>query len=304
LGCREPTRLLRGWIVGKPFSHLARSACILVALRAIVASFAVHAGVAAGLVAAGRGGHAVPGAPVTMTAEILEIDTSAETVPLPMPESETPKVEERSERANVVAPPPDHTHPYPVPGHDARPHDPSQPHSHESARDDHDHDHDHDQAEAAAAAAVVANDSAAKMPVFAMASGSGSMTAGSTRVAADAKGDGNGNGTASVGSANEGAGANVTYPVTGVSVPAKLVASATAAYPSDARADDVEGDVGLEIVVDAQGQVVDARVSKRAGHGFDESALNAIRRYRFSAAQREGRNVRVRMPWNVQFRLR
>jgi TonB family protein len=274
-----------------------------VALRAIVASFAVHAGVAAGLVAAGRGGHAVPGAPVTMTAEILEIDTSVETVPLPAPESETPKAEEKNERANVVAPPPDHTHPYPVPGHDARPHDPSQPHAHESAPDDHDHDREHDHAESpAAAAAVVANDSAAKMPVFAMASGSGSMVAGSTRVAADAKGEGHGNGGG--GPANDGAAANVTYPVSGVSVPAKLVAGATAAYPIDARADDVEGDVGLEIVVDPQGQVVDARVMKRAGHGFDESALSAIRRYRFSAAQREGRSVRVRMPWTVQFRLR
>ena len=86
--------------------------------------------------------------------------------------------------------------------------------------------------------------------------------------------------------------------------PAKLVTSVTAGYPVDARADDVEGDVGLEIVVDATGQVVDARVVKRAGHGFDESALAAIRRYRFAPAQREGRNVRVRMPWTVNFRLR
>lgn len=267
------------------------------ALRAIVASFAVHASVAAGLVAAGRGGHAMPGSPVVMTAEVLEIDTATDTIEAPLPEPA--KEPAKNAQANVVAPPPDHTHPYPVPGHDARPHDPSQPHAHDR---DHDHDdHDHDQVEGtAAAAAVVANDSAAKMPVFSIASGSGSMTAGSTRVA-DRKGDGAGTG-ASANDAN--ASANVTYPASGVSVPAKLVGSATAAYPTDARADDVEGDVGLEIVVDAQGQVIDARVAKRAGHGFDESALAAIRRYRFSAAQRDGRNVRVRMPWTVQFRLR
>ena len=242
-----------------------------------------------------------------MTAEILEIDTSADTVPVTT-EAETPKVEEKSERANVVAPPPDHTHPYPVPGHDARPHDPSQPHTHDSAHDDdheRDHDHDRDHAEgtpASAAAASMTNDSAAKMPVFAMASGSGSMAAGSTRVAADAKGDGAG--SAGVASASESGAGNVTYPVSGVTTAAKLVTSVTAGYPVDARADDVEGDVGLEIVVDATGQVVDARVVKRAGHGFDESALAAIRRYRFAPAQREGRNVRVRMPWTVSFRLR
>jgi TonB family protein len=274
-----------------------------VALRAIVASFALHAGVAAGLVAAGSGGHAVPGAPTNVTAEVLEIDTSTETSDVPMTQ---PEPEQKTERGNVVAPPPDHTHPYPVPGHDARPHDPSQPHTHAPAdhhdQHEHAHDDDHAQGSPAAAAAVVANDSAAKMPVFSIASGSGSMTAGTTRVA-DGQ-DGKGNRAGSSGATNDGAGANVTYAVSGVSVAAKLVSSVTAAYPVDARADDVEGDVGLEIVVDAEGRVVDARVAKSAGHGFDESALAAIRRYRFSAAQRDGRNVRVRMPWTVQFRLR
>jgi TonB family protein len=244
----------------------------------------------------------MPGAQANMTADLLEIDTSTETIEAPVP-----KAEEKSERANVVAPPPDHTHPYPVPGHDARPHDPSEPHTHESAsaRDhdpaaEHDHDHDHDQG-AAATAAVVANDSAAKMPVFAIANGNGSMVAGTTRVA-DGKADGAGNGSGTA--PPNGASANVTYAANGVSVAAKLVSSVTAAYPPDARADDVEGDVGLEIVVDAEGRVVDAHVVKGAGHGFDASALAAIRRYRFSAAQRDGRNVRVRMPWTVQFRLR
>jgi TonB family protein len=143
------------------------------------------------------------------------------------------------------------------------------------------------------------------MPVFSISSGNGSMTAGSTRVA-DGRGNGGGSGSGN-GSGNGGGGesaAAVVYSVNAVSAPAKLVSSVTAAYPADARADDVEGDVGLEIVVDVEGRVVDAHVMKRAGHGFDESALVAIRRYRFSAAQREGRNVRVRMPWTVQFRLR
>lgn len=264
------------------------------ALRAIVASFALHAGVAAGLVATARGGHAIPGAPASMTAELLEIDTSSEIVEAPAPVPVEQKDQAKTERANVVAPPPDHTHPYPVPGHDARPHDPSQPHAHDH---DDDHDADHDRGTAPAAANVVAND-ASKMPVFAIASGTGSMAAGTTRVA-----EANGTGSANGGAATENA-ANVTYPANGVSVPAKLVSSVTAAYPAGARADDVEGDVGLEVVVDGEGRVADARVVKSAGHGFDESALAAIRGYRFSAAQRDGRNVRVRMPWTVQFRLR
>jgi TonB family protein len=142
---------------------------------------------------------------------------------------------------------------------------------------------------------------ATALPVFSIASGGGTMAAGSTRIAG-AKGAGDGNGNA--GAASDAMASAVTYSVNAVSTPAKLVSSVTAAYPPDARGDDVEGDVGLEIVVDVEGRVVEARVVTRAGHGFDESALSAIRRYRFSAAQREGRNVRVRMPWTVQFRLR
>ena len=93
-------------------------------------------------------------------------------------------------------------------------------------------------------------------------------------------------------------------PASGVHVPARLVSSVVASYPMGARADDVEGDVVVEVVLDRGGQVVDARVARSAGHGFDDAALAAIRRYRFSPAQRDGHAVRVRMPWTVQFRLR
>lgn len=258
------------------------------------------------MIATSGGGHAVPGTASAMTepAELLDIDTSTETIETP-PSLAKVKEEDKTDHVNVVAPPPDHTHPFPVANHDARPHDPSQPHDHAPpSQADHDHDHDHDRPAGAPAEAanVVGHDSNAAMPVFSMASGNGSMTAGSTRVA-DAKGGGAGNGAATAAS-GDGAASAVTYSVNAVSAPAKLVSSVTAAYPTDARADDVEGDVGLEIVVDVEGRVVDARVVTRAGHGFDESAVAAIKRYRFSAAQRQGRNVRVRMPWTVQFRLR
>ena len=62
--------------------------------------------------------------------------------------------------------------------------------------------------------------------------------------------------------------------------------------------------MALEIVVDAGGHVMDARVTKRAGFGFDDAALAAVRTYRFAPAQHEGRAVGVRMRWSVSFRLR
>lgn len=264
------------------------------ALRAILVSFGVHAGVAVGMVA-GSGGHAALGAPQNVTLEVVDIETATETVP----ESPTPAKVEETLPVAPSAPPPTHTHPYPVPfDHDAKPHDPSQPHDHAS-------DHAEEHSAAAEAPAVATAAAAAPMPVFAMSTGGGTLAPGATRVAGDARGSGNGS---SLDGDHEHdhahAHADETYGVNAVSAPAKLVASALAAYPPAARADDVEGDVGLEIVVDAGGNVVDARVIARAGHGFDDAALAAIKRYRFSPASREGRSVRVRMPWTVQFRLR
>lgn len=89
-----------------------------------------------------------------------------------------------------------------------------------------------------------------------------------------------------------------------IGVPARLVASAPAAYPAAARAAGVEADVPVEIVVDAAGHVVDARPLAETGYGLDLAAVRAVRAYRFSPALREGRPVRVRMHWTVQFRLR
>lgn len=90
----------------------------------------------------------------------------------------------------------------------------------------------------------------------------------------------------------------------GVSVPARPLADVPIAYPARARAAEVEADVPLEIVVDERGQVRQARLLSRSGYGLDESALQAIWRFRFSPALRGGRPVPVRMHWLVHFRLR
>jgi protein TonB len=89
-----------------------------------------------------------------------------------------------------------------------------------------------------------------------------------------------------------------------VAVPARLVSSSPLVYPAAARQAEIEIDLPIEIVVDAEGRVVSARALRRAGYGLDEAALRAIKAYRFSPARREGRAVPVRMRWTVQFRLR
>jgi protein TonB len=97
---------------------------------------------------------------------------------------------------------------------------------------------------------------------------------------------------------------HVAFPEDGVSSPATLARGAAPSYPAGARGEGFEGDVPLEIVVSRAGEVESARLLSRRGHGLDEAALAAVRRYRFTPAQKDGRPVRVRMRWTVQFRLR
>jgi periplasmic protein TonB len=94
-----------------------------------------------------------------------------------------------------------------------------------------------------------------------------------------------------------------TYAEAGVSSRARLLEGTPPEYPPAARAAAVEADLPLEIVVDAGGTVVDARLLKHAGFGLDEAALRAVRGYRFIPAQRAGHGVSVRMRWVVDFRL-
>lgn len=254
----------------------------------IIGSVLLHAGAAMALAATGSG-HART--TVTLPNATIDVETiAAEPLLEPVP------VEEEAPAPNVAAAPksfPTHTHDYPVPpDHDAHPHDPSLKHDSLGHADDHDHD------APAAAAPVVAADPFAALPHFDLPSGGGSPSAHGA-VAANAAGSGEGTGAGGHDHDDD-----AVYAASGVQVPARLVGSVVAQYPLGARADDVEGDVVVEVVLERDGRVIDARVSKPAGHGFDDAALAAIRRYRFSPAQRGGHAVRVRMPWTVQFRLR
>ena len=110
--------------------------------------------------------------------------------------------------------------------------------------------------------------------------------------------------TAGAGVGGEDAGADGIYPESRVTSRARLVFSGPLVYPAAASRNEIEADVPLEIVVDGVGRVTSAVGLGRAGFGLDEAARQAVTRYRFSPALRDGRAVRVRMRWIVQFRLR
>src|ERR1700722_11617697 len=76
-----------------------------------------------------------------------------------------------------------------------------------------------------------------------------------------------------------------------------------ATYPPDALRDKVEGKVGLEVVVDDTGSVVSAKVTGPAGHGFDEAALDAVRRFSFAPARQNGTPIRSTLQLSYEFHL-
>jgi TonB family protein len=89
-----------------------------------------------------------------------------------------------------------------------------------------------------------------------------------------------------------------------VGTPARLLSSSPVLYPVEARRAEVEADVPVQILVDTQGRVLEARSLSPHSYGLDEAAAKAIRTWQFSPALCDGRPVRVRMRWTVQFRLR
>jgi protein TonB len=62
-------------------------------------------------------------------------------------------------------------------------------------------------------------------------------------------------------------------------------------YTDEARRARVEGRVRVQLTVNEDGEVTDARVLESLGHGLDEAAVAAAKNLRFAAAMRCGRPV-------------
>lgn len=85
---------------------------------------------------------------------------------------------------------------------------------------------------------------------------------------------------------------------------AQLLSRTLPAYPGMARNRRVEGWVVVEITVDRNGHVRNPRVVQASPAGvFDQAAMDAIQRWRFKPARREGAPVEQRVRQKVNFRL-
>jgi len=75
-------------------------------------------------------------------------------------------------------------------------------------------------------------------------------------------------------------------------------------YPDDARAQKLQGRVLLLVTITPEGRTTNIVVLRRAGHGLDERAIEAVRKWRFNPAPGpDGKPVPVRTPIEVTFRL-
>lgn len=83
----------------------------------------------------------------------------------------------------------------------------------------------------------------------------------------------------------------------------KLVLQVAPVYPDLARQAELEGTVGLLIVVDEMGRVERAEVVQSVP-GLDEAAVAAVLRWKFEPARQRDVPVRVRVFQVVRFRLR
>lgn len=82
-----------------------------------------------------------------------------------------------------------------------------------------------------------------------------------------------------------------------------VLAEVKAEYPAEARKLGLEGQVVLRVTVDSTGKVSSARVIKGIGHGFDESALEAMRRFKFKPGTEAGEAIITEITYTMTFLL-
>jgi protein TonB len=98
---------------------------------------------------------------------------------------------------------------------------------------------------------------------------------------------------------------SLAAPVTPPRVDASRLKNPAPAYPSASRRRGEEGTVLLELLVLADGSVTDVRVKKSSGHPrLDQSAMNAVKRWRYTPATRGGVAIEYRYLQPIKFDLR
>lgn len=85
----------------------------------------------------------------------------------------------------------------------------------------------------------------------------------------------------------------------------EIVKRVNPSYPPVAQQKKVEGTVILSVLVSERGDVIDAKVLRGAGgtSGLNEAATDAVRKWKFRPAVKEGKRVKVWMTYPIVFKL-
>lgn len=95
--------------------------------------------------------------------------------------------------------------------------------------------------------------------------------------------------------------AGVHIPV--LTKPPELLQFVQADYPPEATAEGLSAMVKLRVTIAADGSVMEATVPEPVGHGFDEAAVAALQRFRFSPAEIDNVPAPVQIEYIYHFTL-
>ena len=88
-----------------------------------------------------------------------------------------------------------------------------------------------------------------------------------------------------------------------LTTPVEILAKPKPNYTNEGRNLKIEGEVRLEVLFTASGEVQVVRVLQGLGHGLDEQAVHAAQQIKFKPAQREGKAVDSRATLHIVFQL-
>jgi len=83
--------------------------------------------------------------------------------------------------------------------------------------------------------------------------------------------------------------------------PPQLLTSVQPIFPESAKAQQLQGDVTMQVDIGADGKVTNVTVLEPAGHGFDEAAVAAVKQFVFSPAEIDGKPAPVRIGYTQHF---
>ena len=97
-----------------------------------------------------------------------------------------------------------------------------------------------------------------------------------------------------------------TFRVGGLVSKPKLIKRVAPDYPEKAKKQGIEGTVILEIIIDENGNVTDARILRSPGKhfGFNDAALKAIKQWKYEPALMDGNPVKVIYTEFIKFSLK